>query len=418
MGERENLLPHSVKTEARDLLQNAESVALTESVVVGRVTPRLSSPKSPCAPPSVLFSNCIINENGREALKNIKQKQDLILLNYGDARLPGATRFLSKQFYGLAKSRLVPGGILAHRLKVDSFSPSDLALIARTILGSFSHCGLVRISDTDAILLASESPMVDSPKAVQTAQSQVDVQTAIREDVKALFDTTKVRTLLITHLWLNEEGLRRLGKRDFETALVNDWNPGIESNKHQNIVDEAANGRLVTQRILSSATVAGFEQNFTRCGCTNGDALLCHQIATIFSVHDQPSLALKTMDWGFRVDAEQPDLLADRLVWQMEDDQNVIKHDLIPIEKGALEVANRLGIAFWEEKQYSNAILVFEHLTKLNPDSATVWCNLAVNYRAAGQTNRAKECLMRAVELDPANDFVKKSAKEFVNPAF
>ncbi len=371
-----------------------------------------SRPSLPSVKPAFVS---LVTEDGREALNNLKQKQELILVNYGDARLPDAARFLSKQFYALAKSRLAPGGILAHRLKVDSFTTAGLALIARTILVFFHHSGLVRISDTDAILLASDSSLVESPKAVQAAQSLLESQNPIQSDIKEIFDTAKVPAVLVTHLWLNEEGLRRLGKRDFETSLVTDWNPGIESFKDQNVMDEADNGRLVIQRILSSATIDGFEQNFIRCGCTNGDALLCHEIATIFSVHDQPGLALKTMDWGLRLAPKQADLLAERLIWHMEEDQNVIKHALNPIEKGSVDVANRLGIALWERKQYSNAILVFEQAIKFNPLSATLWCNLAVNYQAAGQTNRAKECLIRAGALDPVNEFVKKTAKEFPN---
>jgi Flp pilus assembly protein TadD len=101
---------------------------------------------------------------------------------------------------------------------------------------------------------------------------------------------------------------------------------------------------------------------------------------------------------------ENADLLADQLIWSQEEDPEIITRSVERIAKGSIVAGDRVGVRLWERRHLHEANLVFERLTKICPQSATLWNNLGASYRFIGQTTKAKELFDRALSLDPANN--------------
>jgi tetratricopeptide (TPR) repeat protein len=138
-----------------------------------------------------------------------------------------------------------------------------------------------------------------------------------------------------------------------------------------------------------------------RCGCTKQDAEIYHQTARIFAEGKLRGKAIQALDWGLYLDAEQRDLLADHLILSDEDDSNIIDDTIQRVGTRSWDAASRVGVSFWKQKKYLLAIVVFQRLTKINPNAATAWYNLAINYQAASEPGLAQQAFDHAVGLDP-----------------
>jgi tetratricopeptide (TPR) repeat protein len=275
---------------------------------------------------------------------------------------------------------------------------------------------MMRISDSDVLLLASDSDLLDSTNIVQAAQAMVDRLPFVALQLQRFFGTTNVGILLMTHLWLDEKGLSRLGRSDGERTLISDWEWDVTSSLQLRSANGTKTQTDAGQLIVNSASLEAFKHVFAVCCGSKRDAVVFHQLASVFSANKFPGAALELARWGLRLDPDEPDLLADQLIWSLEESAKTIEETVARIEKRSVDAAGRVGVSLWERKLYRQAILVFESLTTLNPQSATAWTNLGVNYQAAGDPQRAKACLERAQALDPSNEFVKRSAMVFLEP--
>jgi ribosomal protein S12 methylthiotransferase accessory factor len=78
------------------------------------------------------------------------------------------------------------------------------------------------------------------------------------------------------------------------------------------------------------------------------------------------------------------------------------------IDPERTDTLNLMGFCYFKQKQYESAIRCFSRVIALNPSSAIDHANIAVNYRALGQTAKAIEYYQLALSLDPAIDFARE----------
>jgi tetratricopeptide (TPR) repeat protein len=64
---------------------------------------------------------------------------------------------------------------------------------------------------------------------------------------------------------------------------------------------------------------------------------------------------------------------------------------------------NDLGILFGMEGRYDIAINYFEMALQQDPDNTSFLYNQAIAYDRMGDTEKAKERLLRILEIDPSN---------------
>jgi len=78
------------------------------------------------------------------------------------------------------------------------------------------------------------------------------------------------------------------------------------------------------------------------------------------------------------------------------------------IDPERTDTLNLMGFCHFKLKNHEAAIDCFKRIIALNPSSAIDYANLAVNYRAMGETSRAIENYQLALSLDPDIDFAKE----------
>ena len=83
------------------------------------------------------------------------------------------------------------------------------------------------------------------------------------------------------------------------------------------------------------------------------------------------------------------------------------------LEVGLLEdeerpdLHNTLGVCYFKQENYKQAIVHFQRAVDLNPSSGIDYANLGVNYSKLGKTEQAVEFLTIALTIDPELDFAK-----------
>jgi tetratricopeptide (TPR) repeat protein len=362
--------------------------------------------------PSILSSSfSLALEDARASLLSRANAYDLVLVNYGDPHIPEAQKMWTKQFYASAKLALSPNGLLAQRLALSAVSPAELALLSRTLISVFPHCGLLRSSVSEILLVGSSAPLIESSNSVCEAQDLVaglpDIQSALRQH----FGTADVPTLLLTQFWLDEKGLRAIANSDGERSLLTGWNWRFHLHPvYSSAAEKTEREFLLRDLITGNTTPSAFDRWSQICGCPSSKAAAaCHPIAEQFFASGQPKQALDILAWGLGLDPEQPDLLADCLIGTKEEDIEIIVRDATVIEKRSVAAANRVAVSLCQRALNRQAIAVLFHLTQIAPQSATLWAHLAVVYRTAGELKRAEECLDDALALDPLNEFVQRT---------
>jgi len=83
-------------------------------------------------------------------------------------------------------------------------------------------------------------------------------------------------------------------------------------------------------------------------------------------------------------------------------------------EEDRLEVHNLMGFCHFKLKEHDKAIECFLRAVEINPASAIDWANLGVNVRAQGEEEKAILLFKKALSLDPTIGFAKKHLRELL----
>ena len=354
----------------------------------------------------------MIYDDGRSFLQGSGKQFDLILSAPSNPWIAGLANLFTREFWTSAKAHLKPGGVLAQWIQSYSFSPADYAMVVRTLSSVFPYVGLIRVTDGDTILLASESPLDGTSDTVNEAQALVDSVPAARQDLQRYFATSDVRTLLLWHYLIGNDGLRKLGQT--EQAKVNtDLNLRLEFDAPLHLFDPQDQSLSTNQTILASVDVDWIVRAFERWGCGKEQAPVCHALAMRFKSYEQDQASRQFVALGLRYNPDYPELLADRLIFAHPDATIDIEPEITKLVKLSPRDATRVGAAFWKNKKYGPAVNIYKRIIEAKPQSATSWANLAVNYRQLGEADLAEEAFRKALSLDELNVFVEQSFKRF-----
>ncbi|MCP4744962.1 MAG: tetratricopeptide repeat protein [Desulfobacteraceae bacterium] len=77
------------------------------------------------------------------------------------------------------------------------------------------------------------------------------------------------------------------------------------------------------------------------------------------------------------------------------------------IDTQRTDTLNLMGFCHFKLKNHAQALECFQKVVTLDPSSAIDYANIAVNYRAMGQKNKAAEFYQLALALDPGIDFAR-----------
>lgn len=353
-----------------------------------------------------------VHDDGRSYLQGTESALDLIISEPSNPWMAGLSSLYSREYYEVVRRRLTPRGILAQWIQMYSFSPAEYALVARTLLAVFPHASLVRISDGDTILLASKSPISPTRDTVDVAQALVDALPAVGGDLERYFGTTDVRTILLTHVILDVEGLRRLVENDGAGTVNTDVNLRLEFDAPLQLFRRSASLDEVGAAIFDAASAEFFERTAESIGATEEHAEAFHRLAFLFDKDRWPDAVRALIDFGLGLDPRNPELLADRLVVSPPEDPEALRAALAVLAQISRREANRVALSFLRERKDEEARLAFELLVSVAPGSATGWTNLARAYRALGRKGDARDAVAKALSLDPLDEGAVRMLRE------
>ena len=347
----------------------------------------------------------IVFDDGRSYLQRTKKRYDLILSEPSNPWIAGVSNLFTEEFYEAARDRLEPAGVFAH-----SFDVSDYSMIVRTVKGVFPYCSLVRISQGDTLLLAGMSPLAVAKRTADIAQRLVDETPAIATDLKRYFGSSDVRSLIVSHLVLGDEATSRLARLDGSEHINTDQNLRLEFDAPRRLY--RSSGSDVGQQILSVFD-ASFSESLVRAyECSRDQLAGLKRLSEIFS-EEQQELVRPVVELALRLDPDDAFFLGQQPALAAQDGEDISSDQAVRISSWSATVANGLGVRLWRAKKYESAVRVFESILATQPNSATSWANLAINYAELGQQDQATRAFEQAIALDPFNDFATNSYKEF-----
>jgi tetratricopeptide (TPR) repeat protein len=327
----------------------------------------------------------------------------LILSEPSNPWMSGVSNVFTHEFYQSIKDRLNDRGLLAQWIQTYSMTTAEYALIVRTVKGVFPHYGLIRVSEGDTMLLASTAPLKLDRGDVDALQAFVGSQPVIKADLEQRFDTNDVRALMLTHYLLDEPGVERLLAAHPSTGVNTDVNMRLEFDAPLHLFRMISAEEHVEPAILKACDASWAENCFTRWGCSAPQLEALKTIAKRFAANDQPEIARRLTKFALAIQPEGPYFMAEELRSSVAEADDRWHDMLSRLVELSAEETNRLGVALWQAKNHEPAITVFQRLIETHPTSATAWANLAVNYQAVEQHEKAAEALAKARSLDPAN---------------
>lgn len=345
-------------------------------------------------------------DDGRNFLQSTDQSFDVILSEPSNPWLAGVASLYTKEFYTAVKKRLNPGGILAQWIQTYHFPPEDYALVTRTLLDVLPYGRLVRVSESDTILMASNEPLVWNKETLDISQAIVDQTEAIYLDFEEYFGTTDVRELLLGHVLVDTEGLNSIAANG--KGLNTDLNLRVEFTAPLRLFDGTDVQDRITPFLYAATEPSWLRQSYEQLGANKQHVSVFHDLATRYQQVGLASRALEVIELGLEFDPNHARLLADRLILTADEKGVELAEEVNALLALSLSEANRVGIALHQEGKHERAAVIFQIVAARVPNSASIWTNVAINYDAMQMQEEAQKARGKAIALDPLTNFAQQ----------
>ncbi len=347
----------------------------------------------------------IVLDDGRSYVQGHPGGWDLILSQPSNPWIAGVANLFTEDFYRTARARLNRGGLFAQWIQAYSFTAQDFALVLRTLTRVFPHCVLVRVSDYDLLLVAGDRPVAPTAETLVRAQELVEGNSAAKTDLERYFQTTDVRALMFTHLLLDERGVQRFLTAVGGDGLNTDANMRLEFDAPRRLFHERGDPAVETSRLIYGAVDPLWQQElFTawRCDATHLAAL--KEVKSRFLRQGATAAGGALVALGLAYDAEDPELVADHLLFGAELSPAEFEEDLERLVERAPLEAHRLGQSLLQMRQFNAAKLVYQRISARYPNSPTAYKALSMCWRGLERGDEAEAAEKRVGELDPLYD--------------
>jgi spermidine synthase len=125
----------------------------------------------------------IVPSDGRNYMLATAQLYDVIISEPSNPWIAGIASLFTREFYGVAKGKLKPGGVFAQWIHVYSMSPDDFRMVLRTFAEAFPHVSVWNMQESDFLLLGSATPLSFD---YRSAQQSFAANQTIRSDFLGL----------------------------------------------------------------------------------------------------------------------------------------------------------------------------------------------------------------------------------------
>lgn len=356
----------------------------------------------------------ILFDDGRGHLQGTREQYDLILSEPSNPWLAGVASLFTSEFYAICREKLGGRGLLAQWIQLYSFSEAEYAMVIRTLTHAFRHVSLIRVSASDTILLASDSPILPDRETIDRSQKLVDAVPAIRADLKQHLGGEDVRSVLFPRLILDEAALKKLAARSGSTTVNTDLNLRLEFDAPLRLFSSELNPDVdMDALIVGSAESAWLKRMIQGWGSSPGHSAALRSLAALLDRHEADAAAADVLDLALAVDGSHPGLRADRaLVLKEAAAESLVKAASDVLDR-SVEEALRIGQELFRRSKYPAAVEVYRGILAKHPGSASTWECLGSALELMKDWPQAREAYLKAFGLDPLNPTVRRSLETF-----
>jgi spermidine synthase len=97
--------------------------------------------------------------DGRNHLRLTSKRYDVIISEPSNPWMAGVSSLFTRDFFRMARGRLLPGGLFCQWAHVYNLSLADLRTVIASFTDAFPHAALFMLNEGDVLLLGGESPM-------------------------------------------------------------------------------------------------------------------------------------------------------------------------------------------------------------------------------------------------------------------
>lgn len=347
----------------------------------------------------------IVLDDGRSYVQGHHGGWDLILSQPSNPWIAGVANLFTEDFYRTARAKLARGGLFAQWIQAYSFTARDFALVLRTLTRVFPHCVLLRVSDYDLLLVAGDRTVSPERERLDRAQALVDATPDARADLERYFRTPDVRSLLFSHLLLDERGVARYLEAVGPGEVNTDANMRLEFDAPRRLFHAQGDPAIETNRLIYGAIDAAWQlDSFARWGCDSRQLPALKELKSRFLRQGASQAGGALVALGLAHAPEDPELIADHLLFGGDLSPAEFQESLdLLIESAPLE-AHRLGQSLQQLRQFNAAKLVYTSLSERFPHSPTAHKALAAAWRGLGRADQAEQAEQRQRESDPLYD--------------
>jgi spermidine synthase len=321
-----------------------------------------------------------INDGRQHLQMQAAGSYDLITLEPPPIAYAGVGALYSKEFYGLARSRLRPGGFISQWLPAYQVPPETTLAMVRAFVEVFPQAVLLSGAESDLVLLGANGPRIEVDP--ERLAARLAAAPEVRADLERI-DLGRVHELVATFVG----SARTLAEATRAAVPVTDDRPLQEYGVHSMLNF----GRGVPSAVVDLDGVAAW---CPRCFVDGRPVPAVKELETHLALLDLAYGASRADIARVRTadDAQQRTIAGSRYLGQ-----------IVP---ETAETHNRLGIALASEGRLDAALAEFRLALRLDPDNAATHWHLGAALASQGAADEATTHLRRSVELDPANSQV------------
>src|SRR5262249_24389278 len=108
-------------------------------------------------------------DDGRRFLRYGRGGYDVIVSEPSNPWMSGLALLFTREFFGIARDRLAPGGLFCQWLQTYNLGEQDFPSILATFADVFPHAWVWAASDLDVMLIGGTSPRLATAGAVEGA---------------------------------------------------------------------------------------------------------------------------------------------------------------------------------------------------------------------------------------------------------
>jgi len=341
-------------------------------------------------------------EDARSYLQGTSRQFDVILSEPSNPWISGVSALFTTEFYEVVKSKLSAEGIFAQWIQMYSMSQSEYVMVLRTLRKSFPHCVLVRISQGDSILIAANSPLVDR-EWIDRSERFLQSSAVLRNDLQSYYKCASVRSLLLSHLLLDSQGIDGLLGRFGSGPVNTDLNMRLEHDAPLRLFQSRPADQTIETLVTTSTRAEWHVKLVDSLGAGPEQLDALQSLARHYEGLKKFDQAVLIADRALELDPSATFFEALKLGLDTRVPVADQRATIDQIGRSSASDLNWAGVLLYQQERFSDAVLVYQKLVDLYPDSATAHLNLAVNLARNGNPGAARERIAVAERLDPFN---------------